>query len=785
MRKKAVCRFGVYLLTIYFLLSCNLLCFAEKTDLTSSSPVSEEEDETPEQGPDSALPPAGDEIEGEEVPEPTPDAPVIKSISISPGTAVVSKNSTCDFRATVTGENNYSSEVAWSVSGQKSQNTFMDSKGVLNVGSDETASSLVVKAVSKQDSNFSATALATVRRSEYSVKVKASPEEGGSVSGGGKVEEGGYATLSASAKDGFTFESWSLNGATVSRDSRYVADDIHSDRTYVANFRRSACKINVSVNDSNAGVATESKTVGYGENLTLEAAAREGYQFDGWMENGEFVSREYRLELKNITGSRDFVAVFSQGRYTLTLSASPSGAGAVSGQGTYDRGSNIKIIATPAGGYWFTGWTENGNVISVNQEYSVDNISRDMNLVANFEIKIYTINAGTSSLNGTITPEGKSTVSEGGEITYTIKPKSGYTVKAVYVDGKSVGAVGSYSFTDVNGNHNISVDFIAASEKENGSGTTDKDKENKKEKDKAEKIKEEKTEKEKDKAEKDAVGKDEKNAGGQQTAGEGKLTGTLLYLDISPEEAERMIDLSNDKELMLGALATGDLRVTVHNDFADDEQKTAIDSFDEAPGVENFDKVIGGLLTREEKLEMLTGDVPIAVILQIRDAGEKEPELIIRTFEENKLPERKIVQYFDMSLTKSRQNDTQTISSLPRKLQVVINIPEHLKAAGRDFYILRLHNGENGETEYTELADEDDSPDTITFATDRFSPYAIAYTDREPEKAEIPESPKGLSGNRGMANIVVVAAIILATGITFFLVFYIVREEMARRRDRR
>ncbi len=774
MRKKAVCRFGVCLLSIYLLFSNSVLSRAgeEGTEVPAAGSERKQE-EISEPAPVSDVP-SDEEDNGEDE---TPKDPSIKSISISPGTAVVSKNSTCNFIATVTGENDYNDEVAWSVSGQKSQSTFMDSNGVLNVGADETASSLVVRAVSKQDSNFSATALATLQRTEYSVQVKASPDNGGTVSGGGSVEEGGYAVLSASPNNGFTFEGWSLNGTTVSSDSRYVADKINSDRTYVANFKSATCKINVTVNNSDAGIATESKTVSYGENLTLEAAAREGYQFDGWMENGEIISRDYKLQLNNITGSRDFVAVFSQGQFSLTLSASPVEAGAVSGQGTYNKGSNVKIIATPVSGYRFTGWTENGNVVNTNQTAYVENLSRNMELVANFEVKTYTINAGVSSLNGTISPEGKSTVQEGGEIQYTITPKGGYTVKAVYVDGKSVGAVGSYSFTDVRGDHNISVDFVAVSDKGNSKATPSPGKNKTDKKDE----KDEDGEEEKDKP--DGSGKEEEKDRQQEKEEDG-LTGTLHYLDISLEEAEQMIDLGNDGQLMSGALAAGDLQVTVDNDFSDSGKKISLDSFDEASGIANFDKVLGGLLTRREKLEMLTGDVPVDVGLQIKDAGGERTELIVRTFEENKLPERKIGRYFEMSLTKSRLDDTQEVSVLPKKLRVVIKVPGNLIAAGRDFYILRLHNGENGETEFAELEDEDDSPDTITFSTDRFSHYAIAYTDRQPERGKAPGSAKSLSGSRSVTNIIVIFAIILATGITFFLVFYLVREAIARRRDR-
>ena len=115
--------------------------------------------------------------------ESTEEAPFITSVSISPGTTVVSKDTKCSFTAYVAGVNNYSREVVWSVSGQKSQSTFIDANGILNVASDETASTMVVKAVSRQDSNYSAEALVSVRETTYYLQLKASPENGGNVYG--------------------------------------------------------------------------------------------------------------------------------------------------------------------------------------------------------------------------------------------------------------------------------------------------------------------------------------------------------------------------------------------------------------------------------------------------------------------------------------------------------------------------------------------------------------------------------------------------------------------------
>jgi hypothetical protein len=63
--------------------------------------------------------------------------------------------------------------------------------------------------------------------------------------------------------------------------------------------------------------------------------------------------------------------------------------------------------------------------------------------------------------NGTITPEGESTVSYGGNLTYSFTPNFGYRINDVKVNGTSVGAVTSYTMSNVTANQTISVEFEA------------------------------------------------------------------------------------------------------------------------------------------------------------------------------------------------------------------------------------------------------------------------------------------------------------------------------------
>lgn len=67
-----------------------------------------------------------------------------------------------------------------------------------------------------------------------------------------------------------------------------------------------------------------------------------------------------------------------------------------------------------------------------------------------------TASAGTG---GSISPSGSVPVQDGGSQTFTITPNSGYAISNVLVDGQSVGAVRSYTFSNVRSNHTISASF--------------------------------------------------------------------------------------------------------------------------------------------------------------------------------------------------------------------------------------------------------------------------------------------------------------------------------------
>jgi len=83
--------------------------------------------------------------------------------------------------------------------------------------------------------------------------------------------------------------------------------------------------------------------------------------------------------------------------YTITASIDPSGAGTVTGAGQYKEGESVTIRAVPGDGYKFTGWRENGAVVSTSAAYTFT-VTKDRSLTAVFAVDIVNFGWVSASL---------------------------------------------------------------------------------------------------------------------------------------------------------------------------------------------------------------------------------------------------------------------------------------------------------------------------------------------------------------------------------------------------
>ena len=145
--------------------------------------------------------------------------------------------------------------------------------------------------------------------------------------------------------------------------------------------------------------------------------------------------------------------------------------------GTVEGNPNTYTIETVAftlknptkSGYTFTGWSGTGLDGENNMTVTIPTGSTGNRTYkahwryngSGHSYSYYTIKA-TAGAGGSISPSGNVSVREGRDRTFTITPDKGYAISNVKIDGKSIGAVKSYTFENVSRTHTIEVIFMKA-----------------------------------------------------------------------------------------------------------------------------------------------------------------------------------------------------------------------------------------------------------------------------------------------------------------------------------
>ena len=154
--------------------------------------------------------------------------------------------------------------------------------------------------------------------------------------------------------------------------------------------------------------------------------------------------------------------------YTITYDLA---GGTVEGNpNTYTIETRAFTLKNPTkSGYTFTGWSGTGLDGENNMTVTIPTGSTGNRTYkahwryngSGHSYSYYTIKA-TAGAGGSISPSGNVSVREGRDRTFTITPDKGYAISNVKIDGKSIGAVKSYTFENVRRTHTIEVIFMKA-----------------------------------------------------------------------------------------------------------------------------------------------------------------------------------------------------------------------------------------------------------------------------------------------------------------------------------
>jgi len=221
---------------------------------------------------------------------------------------------------------------------------------------------------------------------KFTISATASPSVGGTVEGAGSYNYGETATLIATPATGYSFVNWTKEGEEVSSNASY-SFVVTESGAYVAHFSINSYDIEVEANPTEGGTVSGAGSYNYGANCILTATAAEGYNFVNWTKGNEVVTTNATYTF-TVTENATYVANFEAvviNTYEIVVVADPENFGVVSGGGTYEEGEIVTVTAEPVADCIFVNWTENGQVVSEDVEYSFT-ATADRELVAHFEV---------------------------------------------------------------------------------------------------------------------------------------------------------------------------------------------------------------------------------------------------------------------------------------------------------------------------------------------------------------------------------------------------------------
>ncbi|HQQ13119.1 MAG TPA: cohesin domain-containing protein, partial [Bacteroidales bacterium] len=292
----------------------------------------------------------------------------------------------------------------------------------------------------------------------YTINATAGANGSISPSGNVVVPEHTNQTFTITPNNGFQVADVLVDGISAGAVTSYTFTNVTADHTIAASFVAANPVIAASAGAGGTISPSGNVTVTYGGNQSFTITPNSGFTISDVLVDGTSAGAVATYTFNNVTANHTIVASFTDGSHTITASAGTGGSISPSGAVSVNNGANQTFTITPNTGYSIANVLVDGVSVGAVPSYTFSNVTANHTIAASFSVNTYTITA-TAGANGSISPSGSVTVNYGASQTFTISPTAGYVVSDVLVDGSSVGAVATYTFSNVTANHTIAASF--------------------------------------------------------------------------------------------------------------------------------------------------------------------------------------------------------------------------------------------------------------------------------------------------------------------------------------
>ena len=300
---------------------------------------------------------------------------------------------------------------------------------------------------------------AVFEKDRYTIQADAGDNGTISPQGSVSVADGESLSFTVTPASGYHIADVTVDGASIGPVAEYTFDNVTQNHAIRAVFEKDRYTIQADTGDNGTISPQGPVSVADGESRMFTVTPAAGYHVADVLVDGVSVGPVEEYTFSDIRADHHISATFEPVTYTLTVNTAGNGRGEVTpspGTHTYQSGTAVQLSAKPSSGSVFDEWS--GDAAGSEETASVV-MDSDKVVTAGFLVKKREIILARSGANGTIEPSGTVYVNAGRDITFTMIPDEGYRVSDVKVDGKSAGAISSYTFEDVVGRHAIIVTF--------------------------------------------------------------------------------------------------------------------------------------------------------------------------------------------------------------------------------------------------------------------------------------------------------------------------------------
>lgn len=284
----------------------------------------------------------------------------------------------------------------------------------------------------------------------------------------GTLSPSGSVGVPASADQTFTITSDAhhyvsdvvIDGVSVGAVSSYTFNAVNADHTISAVFSPEVYTIYATAEANGSISPSAGSFVTYGDDCTYTITADTGYDIVDVVVDGVSMGPIFSYTFAAVSTNHTITSSFSPIPVDYTLISSAGIGGAISPSGTLSavEGSSQTYLITADSGYAISDVTVDGVSVGPVGSYVFSDLDADHTISAVFEKTNHTIMA-SAGVGGAISPSGQVTVVAGDDQIFTLTASDGYQVDDLFVDGVSQGALNSYNFANVYGDHTIEARF--------------------------------------------------------------------------------------------------------------------------------------------------------------------------------------------------------------------------------------------------------------------------------------------------------------------------------------